>query len=101
MDSIYHDGQRQLQDEFDTRRPRRQAWRKSGQRRVNAKQKAFIESADMFFLATADEHGRPSCTYRGGDPGPSGGGFVKCVDDARSPSPTTTATACTSVGATS
>src|SRR6185369_15873956 len=45
---------------------------------LNAKQKAFIESADMFFMATADEHGRPTCTYSGGDPG-----FVRVLDHMR------------------
>jgi predicted pyridoxine 5'-phosphate oxidase superfamily flavin-nucleotide-binding protein len=30
----------------------------------------------MFFLATADEEGRPNCSYKGGDPG-----FVQVVDE--------------------
>ena len=30
----------------------------------------------MFFLATADEHGFPNCSYKGGDPG-----FVRVVDE--------------------
>ena len=30
----------------------------------------------MFFLATADEHGMPQCSYKGGDPG-----FVRVVDE--------------------
>ena len=76
---MYHDGQRQLQDQFDTRRMANQL-ENSKKDVLNPKQKAFIESADMFFLATADEHGRPSCTYRGGDP-TAPGGFVKCVDE--------------------
>ena len=38
--------------------------------------RAFIESRDMFFLATADEHGMPQCSYKGGDPG-----FVRVVDE--------------------
>lgn len=76
MSSIYHDGQRQLQDQFDTRRLADQLGAGMVKDALNPKQKAFIESADMFFLATADEHGRPSCTYRGGDPG-----FVKVIDD--------------------
>ena len=32
----------------------------------------------MFFLSTADAQGRPSCSYRGGDPG-----FVRVLDDMR------------------
>ena len=38
--------------------------------------RAFIESRDMFFLATADEHGMPQCSYKGGEPG-----FVRVVDE--------------------
>jgi predicted pyridoxine 5'-phosphate oxidase superfamily flavin-nucleotide-binding protein len=76
MSSMYHTGQRELQDQFDTRRLADRLEEKLVHDVLNAKQKAFIESADMFFLATADEQGRPSCSYRGGDPG-----FVKVVDD--------------------
>jgi len=38
--------------------------------------RAFIERADMFFLATADGDGRPTCSHKGGDPG-----FVTVVDE--------------------
>ena len=31
--------------------------------------KDFIESRALFFLATADAHGRPDCSYKGGLPG--------------------------------
>jgi predicted pyridoxine 5'-phosphate oxidase superfamily flavin-nucleotide-binding protein len=80
MATTYHDGQRRLQDAFDTRRLADKLGNDMVKDFLNPKQKAFIESADMFFLATADDQGRPSCTYRGGDPG-AGGCFVKCVDD--------------------
>ena len=76
MDSMYHSGQRQLQDQFDTRRPADRMQEKIVRDTLNAKQKAIIESADMFFLATADARCLPSCSYRGGDPG-----FVRVVDD--------------------
>ena len=36
---------------------------------INADDKAFVERLDMFFLATADEQGRPNCSYKGGQPG--------------------------------
>jgi predicted pyridoxine 5'-phosphate oxidase superfamily flavin-nucleotide-binding protein len=35
----------------------------------------FIESLDMFFLATVDADGQPTCSYKGGDPG-----FVTVID---------------------
>ena len=78
MENLYHTGQRSLQDQFDTRRLADQLADKMVKPILNEKQKAFIESADMFFLATADEHGRPSCSYRGGDPG-----FVSVQPDMR------------------
>jgi predicted pyridoxine 5'-phosphate oxidase superfamily flavin-nucleotide-binding protein len=42
---------------------------------VQDAERAFIESRDMFFLATVDGDGRPTCSYKGGDPG-----FVRVVD---------------------
>src|SRR5438874_13013453 len=76
MESHFHDGQRTLQDQFDTRRLADHCAAKLVRDVINPKQQAFIESADMFFLATADEQGRPSCSYRGGDPG-----FVRVLDE--------------------
>jgi predicted pyridoxine 5'-phosphate oxidase superfamily flavin-nucleotide-binding protein len=35
----------------------------------SADDKAFIESAAYFFLATADAEGRPDCSFKGGMPG--------------------------------
>src|SRR5215216_4674926 len=72
----YHDGSRALQEDFDTRRL---ADRLAERMRpaINADQQAFIERCDMFFIATADADGRPTCSYKGGEPG-----FVRVVDDA-------------------
>ncbi|HEY8685134.1 MAG TPA: pyridoxamine 5'-phosphate oxidase family protein [Chloroflexota bacterium] len=36
----------------------------------------FIQARDMFFLATADAEGRPTCSYKGGEPG-----FVRVLDE--------------------
>jgi uncharacterized protein len=38
--------------------------------------RAFIESASMVFVATADADGRPDCSYKGGAPG-----FLRVLDD--------------------
>ena len=35
-----------------------------------------IESRDMFFLSTIDHQGRPTVSYKGGDPG-----FVRVIDN--------------------
>jgi len=69
MNDAFHEGQRQLQDRFDTRRLADHSYAKLVRDAINPKQKAFIESADMFFLATADGQGRRTCSYKGGDPG--------------------------------
>ncbi len=76
MDSMYHGGSRELQDRFDTRRLADRIEEKLVRDRITAEDKAFIERLDMFFLATADENGQPSCSYKGGDPG-----LVRIVDE--------------------
>lgn len=76
MSEHFHEGQRELQDRFDTRALANPLVEKLVKPVISPKQKAFIESADMFFLATADELGRPTCSYKSGDPG-----FVQVVDE--------------------
>jgi uncharacterized protein len=72
---IYHDGARELQDRFDTRRLADRLEQVKVHDTITAEDRAFIERMDMFFLATADAEGRPQCSYKGGDPG-----FVAVVD---------------------
>jgi predicted pyridoxine 5'-phosphate oxidase superfamily flavin-nucleotide-binding protein len=73
----YHEGSRQLQDQFDTRRLADRLDERFVQRRVIGDgDKAFIEARDMFFLATADAEGRPQSSYKGGEPG-----FVRVLDE--------------------
>jgi predicted pyridoxine 5'-phosphate oxidase superfamily flavin-nucleotide-binding protein len=72
----YHDGSRQLQDAFDTRRlADRLDERFFGEPAIDDQDRALIERLDMFFLATADADGRPQCSYKGGEPG-----FVRVLD---------------------
>ena len=59
--------------------------------------RAFIEAADMFFLATVDEGGQPSCSVQGRRARASFASSIR----ARSRFPTTTATACSCRWATS
>ena len=75
MSKFYHDGSRELQDRFDTRRLADRIEQRLIGARIGDEDKAFIESLDMFFLATADAAGQPSCSYKGGEPG-----FVRVVD---------------------
>ena len=69
MSIMYHDGNRQLQDRFDSRRISDKLEEKLTRTAFNADDKAFIESAAYFFLATADREGRPDCSFKGGLPG--------------------------------
>jgi uncharacterized protein len=69
-DSImYHEGNRTLQDQFDSRRISDRLEEKLTRNAFTADDTAFIESAVYFFLATADAHGQPDCSFKGGMPG--------------------------------
>ena len=66
---MYHDGNRQLQDRFDSRRISDRLEEKLAHVEFTADDKAFIEALPYFFLATADAEGRPDCSFKGGPPG--------------------------------
>ena len=76
MSKMYHQGSRRLQEQFDTRRQADSIELRNVRTTIDESDRAFIERADMFFLATADELGRPNCSYKGGDPG-----FVRVIDE--------------------
>jgi predicted pyridoxine 5'-phosphate oxidase superfamily flavin-nucleotide-binding protein len=77
VSSIYNDGNRRLQDRFDTRRLADRLEQKFlSEVRFDERERAFIEGLDMFFIATADADGLPTCSYKGGEPG-----FVRVVDE--------------------
>src|SRR6478736_10352009 len=66
---MYHEGNRQLQDQFDSRRISDRLEEKLMRKEFSADDKQFIESLPYFFLATADARGRPDCSFKGGAPG--------------------------------
>jgi predicted pyridoxine 5'-phosphate oxidase superfamily flavin-nucleotide-binding protein len=66
---MYHDGNRQLQDRFDSRRISDRLEEKLMHREFTPDDKLFIEGLPYFFLATADAEGRPDCSFKGGEPG--------------------------------
>jgi predicted pyridoxine 5'-phosphate oxidase superfamily flavin-nucleotide-binding protein len=68
QDDFYHSGNRALQDAFGSRGL---ADRLLGLKRetFTDEDRAFIEGAAFFFLATADAGGRPDCSFKGGMPG--------------------------------
>lgn len=75
MSRLYGAQQRVLQDRFDTRRIADKIEALAIHPELGDMDKAFIESRDMFWLSTLDEQGRPTVSYKGGDPG-----FVKVLD---------------------
>ena len=76
MTHIYHDAQRRFQDLFDTRRLADRIEERVIVDRLDDEDRQFIEARDMFFLATVDDRGCPTCSYKGGDPG-----FVRVLDE--------------------
>jgi predicted pyridoxine 5'-phosphate oxidase superfamily flavin-nucleotide-binding protein len=76
MASRYHDGSRELQDRFDTRRLADRLHARTVRDAILPEDRAFIERMDMFFLGTSDDAGQPQCSYKGGDPG-----FIRVVDE--------------------
>jgi predicted pyridoxine 5'-phosphate oxidase superfamily flavin-nucleotide-binding protein len=76
VSELYHPGSRSLQDRFDTRRLADRLEDVKVSDTISGGDRAFIESMDMLFIATADEHGRPNCSYKGGEPG-----FVRVLDE--------------------
>jgi len=72
----YSAASRQLQDVFDTRRLADRLAEVKVHDRFTPADREFIERLDMFFIATVDVSGQPTCSYKGGDPG-----FVKVVDE--------------------
>ena len=75
MSRLYGEQHRKLQDQFDARRLADLVEAVVVKSEIGDDDKAFIESRDMFFLATADHTGRPTVSYKGGDPG-----FVRVLD---------------------
>jgi predicted pyridoxine 5'-phosphate oxidase superfamily flavin-nucleotide-binding protein len=75
MSRLYRSSHRGLQARFDTTRLADRLEARHSRAALTAEDRALIERLDCFFLATADATGRPSCSYKGGDPG-----FVRVVD---------------------
>ncbi|MGQ0624996.1 MAG: pyridoxamine 5'-phosphate oxidase family protein [Sporichthyaceae bacterium] len=75
MSAGFHHDQRALQDRFDTRRLADRIEEMLLSETISDSDAEFISRLDMFFLATADAQGRPTCSYKGGAPG-----FVQVLD---------------------
>jgi hypothetical protein len=64
MSNIYHDGHRQLHDQFDTTRLATRMEERVHDT-ITPDDKAFIERMDMFFMSTVDDQGHCNCSYKG------------------------------------
>jgi len=66
---LYHEGNRELQDRFESRRIADRLEEKLTRTAFSEDDRQFIEGAVYFFMATADAGGRPDCSFKGGTPG--------------------------------
>jgi len=69
MSELYEDSHRRLQRQFDTERLADRIEERLFRKALTDEDKAFVERLDLFFLATVNSKGEPSCSYKGGDPG--------------------------------
>lgn len=74
--SMYHAGMRQLQDARETRALADRLQQVTVRREFTEEDRAFVQRCPMVFVATADGHGHPDCSYKGGLPG-----FVRVLDE--------------------
>ncbi len=74
---LYHDGSRGWQERFDARRLADRIEQTLVRTELGDEQRAFIERAPLFFLATCDAAGWPDVSHKGGRPG-----FVRVLDPA-------------------
>ena len=73
---FFSDSQRRMQDRFDTRKLADRLEAVLIHDHLSAVDAAFIARQNMFFLATTDAYGQPSCSYKGGERG-----FVTVADE--------------------
>ncbi len=76
MSHLFDAAHRFWQRKFDSERLADRIEQRLCRDRIDADNKAFIERLDMFFIATVDAAGQPTCSYKGGDPG-----FVRVLDE--------------------
>lgn len=75
MSRLYGDQHRALQERFESRPMADRIEQIALKTEIGPEEKAFIESRDLFFLTTVDHQGRPTVSYKGGNPG-----FVRAID---------------------
>jgi len=73
---MYSEEQRRLQSSFNTTDLADRLVEMIVKSTVDDRERAFIETREMFFLSTVDEEGRPTVSFKGGAPG-----FIRVLDD--------------------
>lgn len=76
LEDLYRTGNREFQDEFDSRRLADRLLDVIVHDRITEQDRGFITARDMFFISTVDDLGRPTVSYKGGKEG-----FVQVLDD--------------------
>lgn len=76
MSDIYHNGNRDLQNHFDSKKLADRVSDIIVHEEITEQERDFITSRDMFFISTVDEQGRPTVSYKGGEVG-----FVRVLDE--------------------
>jgi len=76
MSEFFHEGNRKLQDQFETRPMADRLVDAIVSNQISPEDKEFIEEQNMFFFATVDKEGRPNCSYKGGS-----AGLVQVIDE--------------------
>jgi len=66
---LYHVGSRELQNAFGSTALADRLAERTRRERFSDSDKAFIESAGFFFLATASADGKPDCSFKAGPKG--------------------------------
>ena len=69
MTDVFHAGERELQERFDSVRLADVLQANIMHDEFTPNDVRFLEARDMFFLATGDDEGNLDCSYKGGDPG--------------------------------
>ena len=75
VSALYEESHRRLQRQFDTQRLADRIEERLFRTALTDDDRAFIAKLDLFFLATVNSRGEPSCSYKGGEPG-----FVRVLD---------------------
>ena len=73
---MYSQEQRKLQSDFGTEKLADKLVNMIVKSTLEERDRAFLESREMFFLSTVDKEGRPTVSFKGG-----AAGFLKAIDE--------------------